>query len=87
MPIFNYGCEKCKHVMEVFQHNSDELDDLECAECGSDECSKLLSDWNNRTWLEAKDMLREKILPEARKVREELSRGKDSTFLDIYGDK
>jgi len=86
MPIFSYECNKCTHVMEVFQHEPDELEDLECEECGECDCSKLLSDWNNRTWLEAKDMMRDKIIPEARKAREDLRKGKDSAFLDIYGD-
>jgi putative FmdB family regulatory protein len=42
MPIFEYKCAKCGHVMEVLQKGQ-EAGALVCARCGGSELKKLLS--------------------------------------------
>jgi len=42
MPIFEYRCEKCGHVMEVL-HKSRTAEKPTCEKCGGSEMSKLLS--------------------------------------------
>ncbi len=42
MPIFEYKCAKCGHVMEVLQKGR-EAGALVCARCGGSDLKKLLS--------------------------------------------
>jgi len=42
MPIFEYKCEQCGHVMEVLQ-NSRKATKQICAKCGSTDTKKVLS--------------------------------------------
>ena len=42
MPIFEYKCEQCGHVMEVLQ-KSRKAGKQTCAECGGTDMKKLLS--------------------------------------------
>lgn len=42
MPIFEYRCEQCGHVMEVLQ-KSRKAAKQTCAKCGSNDMKKLLS--------------------------------------------
>ena len=42
MPIFEYRCEKCGHVMEVL-HKSVKAEWPTCEKCGSPDMNKLLS--------------------------------------------
>mgnify|MGYP003772993871 CR=1 FL=1 len=42
MPIFEYRCEKCGHVMEVL-HKGLKAPKPTCEKCGSPDTSKLLS--------------------------------------------
>jgi putative FmdB family regulatory protein len=42
MPIFEYKCEQCGHVMEVLQKGRD-AGKLVCAKCGGSSLRKLLS--------------------------------------------
>jgi putative FmdB family regulatory protein len=42
MPIFEYKCEQCGHVMEVL-HKSLKAEKVACAKCGSTDLRKLLS--------------------------------------------
>lgn len=87
MPLFNYKCKDCGNVMELFVHNDD--DEIVCTECESKNCEKMVSAFNNRTWLNAKENFNERISPDVDRVQKEMSQGryKDSTFLDLYGDK
>lgn len=42
MPIFEYRCEQCGHVMEVLQTSRKTARQI-CAKCGGTEMKKLLS--------------------------------------------
>ncbi len=42
MPIFEYKCEQCGHVMEVLQKSRNATKQT-CAECGGTNMKKLLS--------------------------------------------
>ncbi len=42
MPIFEYKCQQCGHVMEVLQ-KSRKATKQTCAECGGTDMKKLLS--------------------------------------------
>lgn len=86
MPLFSYKCSKCEHEVERFQHNSEEDLEITCEECG-EKCVKQLPFTHTRVWLEAKDFYKEKIAPDAKKIMDNINRGKDKDFFDIYGDK
>lgn len=45
MPIYEYLCQKCGHVLEKIQKFSDEPL-LECPECGEEALQKLISQGN-----------------------------------------
>ena len=87
MPLFNYVCSKCNHIMEKFQHNSNEDIEVECEACQSNNCEKQPSFARNRVWLDAKDMFKDKIGPDAKRIMDNMRRGSDKDFSDIYGDK
>ena len=42
MPIYEYGCKKCGHQLEVLQKMSDEPLKF-CPECGEEELAKMIS--------------------------------------------
>jgi len=42
MPIFEYKCEQCGHVMEVL-HKSVNAEKVACEKCGGSKVRKLLS--------------------------------------------
>jgi len=71
--------------MEKFQHNAED-GYITCSECSSINCEKQMPFAHNRVWLEAKDMIKEKIGPDARRIMDNMNKGKDSDFFDIYGD-
>lgn len=43
MPIYEYRCEKCQHVMEVLETFDDSTKAHHCEKCGSKAVHKLLS--------------------------------------------
>ena len=85
MPLFTYKCLDCDHIMEKFQHDPD--DEVVCPECESENCERQFGSTHNRTWLDAKDMLKEKIAPDAKRMMDNMRKGKDKEFFDVYGDK
>jgi len=87
MPLFNYKCIKCGHIVEKFQHNSKEVLEIECEECGEAGCEKQLPFAHHRVWLDAKELYDQKIAPDAKRIMDNMKKGKDSDFSDIYGDK
>jgi len=86
MPLFNYQCNKCEAVVEKFLHNAKQDVEIKC-ECGSTEFSKLFGKTHSRTWLNARDMLNNKINPDVDRINKNINKGKDKDFLDIYGEK
>lgn len=87
MPLFIYKCTQCDNEMEKFQHNGADTLELKCPECGCEVCEKMMPFFNNRVWLDAKDMLKERIEPEAKQIMDKMRKGKDKAFFDIYGEK
>lgn len=87
MPLFNYKCPECEHIMEKFQHNSTAVLEIKCEECGAEGCEKQLPFTHTRVWLEARDFLKEKIGPDAKRIMDNMKKGKNKDFFDIYGDK
>ncbi|MBW1699800.1 MAG: zinc ribbon domain-containing protein [Deltaproteobacteria bacterium] len=45
MPIFEYQCKKCGHVMSVLERVGTE-ESHECANCGSSETEKIFSSFS-----------------------------------------
>lgn len=86
MPLFNFQCKNCELVLEKFQRGKD-TPEIICPECDNTEFSKLLSACNNRVRLNAKEFYSRKIAPDAKRIRNEISKGKDKHFLDLYGEK
>jgi len=64
------------------------MEDVEvvCTECEGTNCERQMPFAYNRTWLNAKDMVKEKIGPDARRIMDNMNKGKDRDFFDIYGD-
>ena len=86
MPLFNYKCNKCEQVTERFQHQPDSSQ-VECRSCGHDECTRVLNIIYNRTWLNARDNLSQRITPEVDRISDKISKGSANDFLDIHGEK
>jgi len=85
MPLFTYKCVDCGCLMEKFQHDIEDID-VACFDCEGTECEKQMPFAYNRTWLNANDMLKEEIGPDAKRISDNMKKGKDSDFFDIYGD-
>lgn len=86
MPLFNYQCQNCGWVVEKFLHNRDDPAELVCTECEGVEFERIMGLVHNRTWLNARDALNNKVLPDADRIQKKISSGSDSDFLDITGD-
>ena len=86
MPLLTFKCLECEHLMEKFVHNTDEYK-VECEECGSDDCERQFSICGTRVWLEAKDLYDQKIAPDAKRIQDNMKKGNNKEFFDIYGDK
>jgi len=86
MPLFTYQCTECDNLMEKFQHDASEILKLVCPLCGCEECERAMPDVRCRVWLGAGKLLEEKILPDAKRIEEKISKGSDSDFLDIAGE-
>lgn len=43
MPIFEYKCEKCNSVFEMFVRSKKESESVSCINCGSKKINKLFS--------------------------------------------
>ena len=86
VPLFNYKCSECGHIIEKFQHNATEVLEIECEECGAVDCEKQLPFARNRVWLNADALLKQKILPDAQRISDNVSKGVDRDFFDICGD-
>ena len=86
MPLFNYKCSKCEIIIEKFLHKATDEIELTC-ECGNSNFARVFGDIRNRTYLNAKDLLNNKINPDIERIRNNINKGKDRDFLDIYGEK
>lgn len=86
MPMFVFKCDKCEAFIEKFLHNFDDEFEFECNECGGTSCSRELPIHNTRIRLDARDMLNEKILPDARRIMKDINEDKKDAFADICGD-
>lgn len=86
MPLFNYQCQCCDWVVEKFLHNRDDEVELVCPECEGTEFERVMGLVHNRTWLNARDTLTNRILPDANRIQKKISSGSDNDFLDITGD-
>jgi len=66
MPLFDYRCNRCGQVTEVFvRHPGDEHSAVPCAECGSADVTRLVSRFSFKPIRAEKysEALREKTLP------------------------
>jgi putative FmdB family regulatory protein len=43
MPIYEYKCNRCDHMFEVYRLISERDEDVKCPSCGTAESEKLLS--------------------------------------------
>jgi len=86
MPLFSYRCNECEQVVEKFQHNADVVPEMKCGYCECENFERLVAFPHNRNILNARDNLDERILPDAQRLQKEMQSGKDSTFLDLYGE-
>lgn len=86
MPLFNFECTGCGHIVEKIQRGKD-LPEITCSECEKQEFKKLLSTFRNRTWLDATELIKQKIAPDAERIKREMRKGNDNHFSDIYGEK
>lgn len=87
MPLFSYQCKQCEQVVEKFQHNAETVPEMKCKSCGCEDFDRLVGTPHNRNILDAHTNLADKILPDVQRIQNELKSGKDSTFLDLYGEK
>ena len=87
MPLYNYKCDKCKTILEKFQHAPDNSV-VECNACGYSECSRVLAAAAfGRTRLNARDNLSQRIMPDVERIEKKINEGSDDAFIDIHGEK
>jgi len=85
MPLFTFKCQKCEFMAERFFHKISEDTEILCEKCNS-KCDRQFSQSKTDTVLDAKDMLSQQIIPDAKRMVDNVKKGKDSDFADIYGD-
>ncbi|MFA5023371.1 MAG: zinc ribbon domain-containing protein [Patescibacteria group bacterium] len=84
MPLFLFKCPKCLSVIEKLVTSGKDHDIL-CDECG-EKCEKEISVCFGRTSLDAKTLYNEKILPDAKRINDQIAGGNDDVFFDICGE-
>ena len=57
MPIYEYRCRSCGEVLEVLHRSMHTVESVECAKCGSDDLTRLISAANVVMGKSASDML------------------------------
>ncbi len=85
MPLYYYQCPTCECVVEKFQHNSEKLA-LECVDCKV-VCDRIIGFVHSRVRYGARDNFERRIKPDANRIMNNISKGKDKDFLDITGNK
>jgi putative FmdB family regulatory protein len=84
MPMFSFICSGCQKETEKFINNIDEVD-IKCEACG-ETCERQFSQFRSNTVLDAKTLYNEKILPDVKRISDNIDKGKDADFLDICGE-
>lgn len=84
MPLFLFKCVTCEIIIEKLSNNIKNLEVI-CEKCGK-KCERQFSIHRNRTELNAKTFYKEKILPDVKRISNELDSEKESTISDICGD-
>jgi len=85
MPLFNYKCEDCDFVVEVFLHSHEDRVDKLCPECESF-LKRMFSPAKKRVRLDAKDLYNTKIKQDADRIQDKINKGSDKHFLDLTGE-
>ncbi len=62
MPLYDYECNKCGHVFEVF-HKINETPDLACPKCKSGKPSKVITQAKTDTWSKFLDNMEKRVNP------------------------
>ena len=87
MPLFTYRCCDCDNIMEKFFFNLELTVEIVCDKCGGKKCERQLSLCQNATILDAKSFYAQKIKPDADRISKEINEGKESTLIDVCGEK
>lgn len=87
MPLYEYECQECGHIFELFLHSSDQEVELECPKCAHKECKRLVPFTRNRVLYKAKENYSRRLGPEVDRIMDKVNKGSDKDFLDICGDK
>lgn len=87
MPLYIFKCDDCDKTKEIFEHKIlDDDAEIECEHCNG-KCHKAYGRYGARKRMSSEELLEEKILPDAERIMEKVSKGSDSDFLDICGEK
>jgi putative FmdB family regulatory protein len=86
MPLFTFECAECGHQVEKFLHKINDDEEVICEKCGA-KCTRQFSLSGSRVWQDAKTLYNEKIASDVKKIRDNINKGKDKDFFDVYGDK
>jgi len=84
MPLFMFECLICKIIVEKLIRSDDNQEVL-CETCG-EKCDKQFSLFYNRSEQGAQALYRDKILPDVKKISNDINNGKDDVFFDICGE-
>jgi len=86
MPLYNYQCQECGFVLEKFHHHPEDEVEMVCSECECEDFERIVGFVHNRTKLNARDNLEQRLTPEVNRIMKKVSEGSDKDFLDIAGD-
>lgn len=85
MPLFTFKCPKCEYIVEKFLHKLPENIEVICENCKTT-CDRQFSKSKTLTVLDARETLKQQILPDAKRMVDNISKGKDKDIVDVYGD-
>ena len=84
MPLFIFKCLDCGVEEERFLFNSD--CEIFCNKCGSKNLERRFSICNSEVYHDAKTIYNEQILPDVKRIQEEIDNGNEETLADIFGE-
>lgn len=46
MPVYEYKCNSCSKIFELFVRSSEDMSDIRCPECNADSVKRIMSSYS-----------------------------------------